>query len=367
MNEIAPVFTDVCKPSNPQKIISDFTKTYLTTRFYKTIPYVYSDSEVWGAQYNYNNYDIFCLTKNLEPIFSSIGLTFETKSIHILDKMVMCVIPYKDTNLIEMDSSTQNRLQEEVNYVSSELYHLTLLYDPTDDDENFPKEWIINVFPYLSIDSKYNPKFLNGKLYVSLNELDSFNIIYEQAYDELTIQLADFYINGIISCSLEFAKKWDLIEFRSNLYIPKWNDNRITDDRANFLIKICNTKIINIQTLPDLLLKHFLTSRISKDIKLFFNADNGNINFKPNNIQDLHTIIDLIDEYKNTNIKYTIYTIPIANINKFKNLCAYAKSIYPNVNCVYYNINNSVYRYMASIVLYEIEPEMQNKLQKLLL
>jgi hypothetical protein len=344
--------------------LSDITKTYLTTTFLRTIPFDKSDSTVWGPQYNYLPYNIWCLKRNLEPLFNSLDLTFELKSFQINGKMSICVLPKKDGSFLNMSDSVKSRLQTEINFICSELYGLCLLYDPSVNDGIFPTDWILNVFKYINFNNPDIYKFIHGKLYLQLNEDSDYDRQYNQADQDLTKQLADLYSNGAINCNEEFAKNWNMIQYLPKLYIPKWKDERITLDLAKYLLNLYRKKYIVINTFPDPLLKHVLSKNIS--INMIFDPNSGTVKIYPTNINDIYNILRIIDLYKSNTIKYTLFTKMINSESEFYNYCGDIKKIYPNSDCIVYKIANNNYKFMCSIVLYEIVIDMSEKLNLLM-
>lgn len=366
---IQPVATDVCGPADTTKrIIDDLESTYIPTRFYKTIPYVYTDVAVWGPQYNYTPYDIFCLKKNLEPIFSSLDLTFDLKSFmgtipngKNKKYMILSIVPRKGNDVLQMNLATKNKLTEEVDFVCSVLYRKALLFDP-EAKTKFPKTWLLNVFPHIRVDQKL--KYIGGKLYFEADPRSQYTDDYDDLYRDLLSDLAELYLQGTVSCSEKFAEKWNLIK-KEKLYQPNWTDTRITNDPSMFLLNLMHNKDVVVEILPDTLYRHYLVKR--SEAKLVFNPENNTVLVSAKSIKDIDLIIETMDDFKSWNIKYTIFTVGINNIQKYQKYCEYIKSIYTNSDCVYYNISNNLYRYMMSIVVYEIDPEMQNKLQRLLM
>lgn len=335
-------------------------KLYLTTPFKRTMIYTHSDEAVWGPLYNYSKYDLFCLKRNLEPIFSSLKLTFQIKSFQIDDVMNVCILPVKDGNFIEMDDSTRNKLQQEVDFVTNELHDIVLLYDPSINDKLFPTNWVLNVFPYLTVDTKYNPKYLNARLYIQIADNIDYDRIYEDQYNLIVNQLSDLYTHGAISCDNYFAKKWDLISYKQNLYIPTWKDERITLDTSLFLLNLNNNKFCVLNIYPDALLRHVIVKSIN--IKIVFNTKNNSILVYPNNINDIYDLLKVIELYKQNTVKYSIINKSIANITKFKEYCIKVKNVYPNSDCLYYNISNNNYPFLFSAVIYDVDTSMDQKL-----
>jgi hypothetical protein len=344
--------------------ILDISKTYLTTTYLRTIPFDKSDSTIWGPQYNYLPYDVWCLKRNLEPLFNSLGLTFELKSFQIDGNMNICVLPKKSDSFLTMSDSVKFRLQTELNFICSELDGLCLLYDPSTDDGIFSKDWILNVFKYLDFGSDYEYRFINGKLYLKLNEDSDYDRKFDQAYQNLTKQLADLYSNGTIYCSADFAKKWDMIQYSKNIYVAKWKDERITLDITKYLLNLYRKKFTIINTFPDPLLKHVLAKSIK--IKMIFGVESGTIKIYPNGISDIYDILRIIDMYKSNTVKYTIFTKMINSESEFYKYCGDIKNIYPNSDCIVYRISNNNYKFVCSIVVYEIITDMSEKLSLLL-
>jgi hypothetical protein len=344
--------------------INDITKTYLNTTFFRTIPFDRSDAEVWGPQFNYLPYNIWCLKRNLEPIFFSLNLTFELKSFNIDNKMNICVLPKKDDSFITMSDTVKFKLQTELNFVCSSLYNLCLLYDPSTDDKIFPTDWVLNVFKYLNVDTENEYKFINGKLYLKLNENTDYDRKFDKAYTDLTTQLADLYSNGVINCSLNFAEKWDMIEYKKGLFLAKWKDERITLDNTKFLLNLYRKKFTIINTFPDPLLKHILSKSIK--IKMIFDSESGTIKIYPGDISDIYNILKIVDLYKSNTIKYTLFTKMINDESEFYKYCKEIKDIYPNSDCMVYRISNNNFKFICSVVVYEIIVDMNEKLSKLL-
>jgi hypothetical protein len=359
------VSTDVCDPDNPKGILIDFNKTYLTTFYYRTMPYPYADNDIIGPRYNYSPYDLWCLKTNISPLFSSINLTYIIKGVQKENKMVLAIFPKKDGKAIEMSTTTISTLQNEINYICENLYKKCLLYDPMIKSD-FGAEWTMNIFPYLSIDTKYNPRFINGKLYIELNENSDYDVQFAKCSSDLIEQIADLYLQGAINCDSDFAKNWDMIEYRKDIYIPNWSDNRITNDRANFLITLLHGKNILLKTIPDMLLKHQLSLEYKEDI--LFEINTGNILIKPTQIKQIYDILNVIENYKfNYGKEYTIFTLPINDIKLVEKYCTLVKQQYPNAHCTYYKITgNPRNKYMFSAVANIKEPETENTLTKLL-
>ena len=65
--------------------------------------------------------------------------------------MILAVFPLKDGIELEMSSSLQSKLQDEVDYVCKNLYQKCLLYDPNIPNPDFPQEWLLNIFINLLI------------------------------------------------------------------------------------------------------------------------------------------------------------------------------------------------------------------------
>jgi hypothetical protein len=343
--------------------LENLSDTYLPLSFLKTIPKIESDGAVWSAQYNYDNYDLFCLIKSLYPLFSSLNLTFELKSYNLNGYMNLCVLPKLNGSTIKMSASVKSKLLAELNFITTVLADKAILWDPTDQNI-FPKDWMCNVFPYIPLSSEYNCVLINGKLYITMDPLSEFDRIYESAHQSLINKLSEYYIKGIIAVNLEFATAWNLKPFINGLYIPNWIDTRITADPIKFLLGLNNNKYITLQILPDLLLRHILTQKYKQQI--IFDIQNQTARIYPQNIKDVYDFLEIIETYKHTNYIYSIYTTTTNDVSVFDKYCKIVSNQYPNSDYVSYKIANNNYKYMYSIVVYEVIKDMNVTLKGLL-
>ena len=273
---------------NNENQILDPRKTYLTTHYYKTIPVIDSSGPTFGAQYNYSNYDKFCLNTNLQPIFASIGLTFDINSIKIDDKMVLCVVPKQGGETFAMTEKTQDTLQQEVNFVCDNLYHLCLLFDVL-TDRIYPRGWLISIFPHLQISDSLNPTFIKGKLYLSLNESTDYLSYYSDTVDNLMIQISQLYKTGDVICDDKFAKDWNLDLYRDDIYIAKWIDTRITMDKSQFLFNMLSGFPITMNIPDNSLYYHYISKKIQSLL-----VESGKIQFIPKSMEEINKILEII-------------------------------------------------------------------------
>jgi len=369
-------FENVCPNQNivNNVNIKDISKTYLKTPYYKTIIYPDHNGPIFPSQYNYSNYDKFCLKTNLDPIFSALDFIIEFVSVEINNKMILTVQPRKNGNLVQMSENLQFRLQEEVDFVCENLYHMCLLFDPGDDTTEFPKQWILNITPELTIDNSYTPSFINGKIYLSLDETSDYSTIYSEVFDSLMNQITDLYIDGTVSCDEDFAKKWNLINLHNSLYICGWNDGRITNDRAMFLLKLLNKGIIILDIGKSNYIKHLISELYMNNGKyiMFDVIMNDIIEIIPENIGEIYEIMNVINKnedlgnLENNEKSYTIITIPIENLNMFEKYKNVAENIWKDANCVWYKVNDAYKPYMFSCMIGTMENNMLEKINKYL-
>ena len=344
-------------------LINDIERTYLTTPYYKTLTEISDPNVVFGPEYNYSNYDIFCLNKNLNSVFSSLGYTFDYISIEKEGKLHLCIKPRKNNNTIIMSDKLYYTLQNEVIYVCAKLYHYCLLFDPSDNNTGYPNNWLYNVFDEISIKNKYNPKFLEGKLYIKLDENTDYSSTYESANNDFLDTLETYYSNGVVSCNLDFATRWNLVNLTGNLYLPTWNDTRLSNDRAYTLISILQNKVLNLKIVNDTYLRHYLVikynakiaakikneiakaHKAAKDEDYLIFDDMGVLKIKPYSYDELYDLIKSIGEYNTiiADFKYHIATFDLSSEYKCIKYLNYVNDKYPNKRlevCIYRTLNS---------------------------
>ncbi len=340
--------------------ILDQTKTYLTTPYYKTIPEISISGGTEGPQYNYSNYDKFCLVRNLEPIFSSLGFTFEIYSIKINNNMILCVIPKLNNSMIQMSDKTQYKLQEEIDYVCSNLYHLCLLYDVFEDNI-YPQGWLCNIVQSLEISRSLNPSFINGKLYLSLDEFTDYDTTYSNAFDALMIQISQLYNTGAIVCSEKFAKNWELTSYKNNIYIADWNDNRITRSKSLFLYNLSIDPITTIQIPEDILLYHYLSQIVVLPL-----IDKDKIQLKIDSIIVMKNILELIDNIKEYTKKYSLSTYQISTIEIYREYQNKILKTYKNADISLYRNIDPLNSYTLSVLIKNKSIDLDKELKSIL-
>ena len=327
--------------------INNVENTYLQTIYYKTIPILDNESVSYSAEYNYNNYDIFCLNTNLSPVLGKLGFYFEYMSREIEGKMVLCILLKNSEGIVVMSDNLKQTLQNEVDYVCKNLYHMCLLFDPS-ENYNLPysKNWIYNIFLYLEMPIKYNPSFVNNKLYISLDERIDYIESYKNGFDFLLNLLVQYYSNGIISCDNVFASKFNLEKYYDNLYIPNWNDTRITNDRVNFLLYLLYEESVILNILPDSFNNHYI-SRKYTDITF----TDTEIIIK---IPDYNFLIELtqyLSDFHNYEHIYSLFTFKVHSQFKANKILQVLTNIDPELELLYYKYADSNYPYIVSIYI----------------
>jgi hypothetical protein len=338
--------------------IQDETKTYLKTPYYKTIPDISISGPVEGPQYNYSNYDKFCLLKNLEPVFSSLGFTFEIYSKKIENRMVLCVFPKLKNFLFEMSDKTQYQLQQEVDYACANLYHLCLVYHVFNDN-TYPKTWLCNIFQNLEISKSLNPSFINGRLYFALDEFTDYDTTYSDAFDALMIQISQLYNTGALICSKTFAEKWDLVPYKNNIYIANWNDNRITKCKSLFLYNLSIDPITTIQVPKNLFFYHYISKIISLPV-----IDDDKMQLTLDSIEIMKNILELIDLTIDYTNPYSISTYSITCIDN-------SEDCKNKISKVYKTSDFSIYKdvkgqYILSVLIKGASLDLDRELKRIL-
>lgn len=350
----------ICNNELQPRQILDLSKTYLKTPYYKTIPEFSLSGPTLAPQYNYSNYDKFCLERNLEPIFTSLKLTFELSSKHIGDKMVLCVTPLTNGSIFEMSEKTQYTLQSEIDYICSTLYHLCLLYDVSTDNR-YPKNWLYNIINSLQISNSLNPSFINGYLYLSLNEFEDYDEIYSNAFDALMIQISQLYNTGSLVCDQDFARRWNLQFYRGNLYIADWIDSRISNEKSLFLINLYLNPVTTLNIPHNYYIYHYL----SKLIKLPL-IDTGVIQLKLDSYQDIIQILTLTDELQNQSLTYSLSLIPVSSLEIYEEYKIKILKKYKSVDISVYKTPNSQNPLILSVYSKKEIPELQQELESYL-
>jgi hypothetical protein len=363
-NVVVPLNYDICDTENsiykPLNKVVDLRRTYLPTPYFRTIPPEISDAQVWGSMYNYTPYDKWCLNCNLRPIFSSIGCTFQLISQMIDSQMRVCIVPYKNNKPLEMSDGVYSKLYEEVQWNTANLHGMCLLFDASVPDTTFPEEWIYNVLPYCKVETKYNPLFFNGRLYISLNKDADYDREYDECHDNLIKRLSEMYTDGIIYCKESEAVKWDLSRYEDSdsLFLPNWWDERITHDPVSFLKNALQSEYLYLQIPNDNLCKHLL----SKENKNYvFDTVSSTIRIQSDGIGSIKKILKIIDTYIYGEWKYTLYTFSLKSHNEWGEYCGIISRLYPKTECTVYLTEDG---WVASVLLWDIDENMNNVILK---
>lgn len=338
----------------------DKQKAYLVTPYYKTIPEIEISGPTFGPSYNYSDYDKFCLTTNLQPIFSSLKLTFDLMSLNLNDKMVLCVIPKFNSSYFQMSEKTQNLLQKEVDFVCHNLYHLSLVYDVA-DETRYPRSWLYHIFGSLEIEGSGNPSFMDGKIYLSLDENIDYIENYTKIYDNLMIQISQLYNTGAIICTSEFAKNWNLDYYRNGIYLSNWVDTRITQDKSQFLYQIMTlgTYLINIPN--NILTRHYLAKKYDNLV-----IDDQNVRVGVINLSMILEILDIISETINYEKEYNIVELQLVTYQKYLDYKNVISGTFRSSEITFYQIPNHKTPIMASILVPGKFDNLSLKINKLL-
>jgi hypothetical protein len=351
---------NTCNGELDLREIIDQSKTYLKTPYYKTIPQISVSGPTLGPQYNYSDYDKFCLQRNLEPIFASLNLTFDICSKNIENKMVLCVVPRLNNSLVQMSESTQYKLQDEVTYVCSNLYHLCLLYDLF-SDSTYPRGWLCNIIKSIEISKNLNPSFINGRLYLALDEFVDYSSIYSSAFDSLMSQISQLYNTGAIVCDENFAKSWELKSYKNGIYIADWIDCRISNDISLFLWNLMINPVTTIQIPHNLLLYHYLGKVIPLPV-----IHDSQIQLRVDSIVLMRSILELIDRITNYNIDYTLSILEISSLEIFEDYKIKIVAEYKNADLVVYKSPNPINPLILSVLLKDNIPNFRDNLYKIL-
>lgn len=361
---VTPLAADVCDIApgrKPLAAVTDTSRTYLPTPYRRTIPAEHSDAAVWASAYNYTPYDKWCLRCNLNNVCSSINTTFQFRS-HVIDGYTtLCVVLYRNNLPLELSDGVYSKLYDEVQWATSYTHGMCIVYDATSPSNIWPRAWLHNIVPYCTVGTQYNPLWLNGRLYVSLNPSGDYDRQYTECHDHLVHTLADMYTLGAVWCTDEWAGKWDLRRFDPDIagvWVPNWADERITTDRAQFLLDAQTRPHIVLRIPDDNLLRHELARRTDCE----FDLAASTVRVPSTGIQPIRDILDIVNGY-NAHQKYTLYTWALAAQEQWTAYCAAVRSVYPTCEC-------SVYRtdlgWRASVVVWDIVPDMDQVLTRTL-
>jgi hypothetical protein len=341
--------------------INNSENTYLQTIFYKTIPFLDNESVSYTAEYNYNNYDIFCLNCNLSGMFCKLGFNFEYLSMQISDKMYLCIILKNTDGIVIMSPTLRATLQSEVDFVCKNLYHMCLLFDPSENyNLQYPKEWIYNIFCNIQISEKYKPSFVNNKLYLSLDERLDYKELYSNAFDELLNLFIEYYSNGVICTTPQFATDFNLTHYFNDLYISNWKNTQITNDISNFLLQLSYSKNIHLNIIPDSFNKHYIAKKYTTAI-----FDYSTVLLYIPDYNYLIQFTDYINDFYNLTHTYSLYTFKVQSNLKVYKYYEYLNLEYPEIELVSYNCNDSLYPYTLSLCVYTDNYDFSKVIQSL--
>ena len=312
-----------CASGNCDSVEAIATLNVVTPYFY-TITGVYSEGDPNASppEYNYDEYDLFCLKTRLAPHVKRIGLreasvdSWEFSFQQILHENVMRItVTISDGGeFVPITSNFHNELQSIVDDITSTNRDYCLLihsqFNIVYKDLIIDRVWLNSVLKYLPIpstvvydqvrdttygyDSFYSsfvpspspppspPSNVDG-VYVKLERKFTYTDAYYRLYMNTLNIIYDFYKRGTIALyttDKEFIELWNLDEYTIDnnevkLYYPLWINNWIAPDPTKFLLdRRCGIPYITFKIGRDLAVKHGVAVKLQKyKFRFIFTTD----------------------------------------------------------------------------------------------
>ena len=199
-----------------------------------------------------DTYKLFCIKTTLENYvkhkYNLKGVSF--KNIKNDTQYTMNVV---------INSKSSKEIHDDIqNFIDKINTNYCLLFSLNDFE--YDKNWILDILKLSNYDLDIN----NDNIYLNLSN----ELLYNEKYNEISIKLykliVENYEKGMIKCSPEFAKTWNLTNYTKDYYYPEWK---------TFIIKYWDLfkdiQIINI--LPNIYVNHYLMKYVNNKFVINYN------------------------------------------------------------------------------------------------
>lgn len=304
----------------------EFDETNIWTDYYVDSPIVSHLDQTRQNTPNFTSYNLFCLNSYLsywvnENWSDKIDISFVLKNrLDYGNKKYISVVPMAKGEKMYLNTEQIVELQNiidkasEVDKTFVRLIDSNSYYD-SEIKKRIPSNWIKSIFPTIEIEIIYQPFINNNIMYVNLQPLTSalvddendpiptINYInaYTQILENIYEQIRTMYTYAfVMNPSYEIILNWNLSNITGNLYVPKWNDNRITrayTDLHSFLqTRLNKDTIIKYIIKNNLVTNHYLSKYLDQLYPTHqYKLGDGYLYIDVNNLTTAQSIADLIE------------------------------------------------------------------------
>ena len=204
-------------------------------------PYYYGKEDGKG---NYTPYDVFSLQTNLLPKIQDIfGNDSFVALVSVLkdDKIYLRLSIKKDFKEIEPDKIQKDKIVESLNRFTGMDKLFVIVWSTrtpalTEDSIYISPDWIKTIYDAIIIPNDIPKLLFEDGIYVDISGYyPSHEKVYRQVFQTILKQIRELYSNGTHANVGFLMDNWNLEKFNDYYYRCKWEDNRFSPDRHQFI------------------------------------------------------------------------------------------------------------------------------------